>query len=89
MEWKQCYGTRGPRSVIACMCEPVGELARFFGLFYRLVGGGTVTFCWPVTCESSHVMSTSYLLYGSGPGEVQIVVPLSLTMADDQQEILV
>lgn len=32
---------------------------------------------------------TSYLLYGSGAGEVETVVPLRLAMADDQQEILV
>lgn len=31
----------------------------------------------------------SYLLYGSGAGEVETVVPLGLTVADDQQEVLV
>lgn len=31
----------------------------------------------------------AYLLYGSGAGEVEVVVPLSLTVADDQQEVLV
>lgn len=43
----------------------------------------------PITCQSPHVELMSYLLYGSGAGEVEIVVPLRLTMADDQQEILV
>lgn len=30
-----------------------------------------------------------YLLYGSGAGKVEVVVPLSLTVANDQQEVLV
>lgn len=34
-------------------------------------------------------MLVLYLLYGSGAREVEAVVPLSLTMADDQQEVLV
>lgn len=38
---------------------------------------------------SPRVRLTSYLLYGSGAGEVEVVVPLRLTMADDEQEVLV
>lgn len=30
-----------------------------------------------------------YLLYGSGAGEVQAVVPLGLTVTDDQEEGLI
>lgn len=35
------------------------------------------------TCEFS------YFLYGSGAGEVEVVVLLGFTVVDDQQEVLV
>lgn len=56
---------------------------------FSLAQGGKLTFWCPVTGQSACVKLTSYLLYGSGAGEVETVVPLRLTMADDQQEILV
>lgn len=37
----------------------------------------------------SHAVVASYLLYSFGAGKIEVVVPLSLTVADDQQEVLI
>lgn len=46
---------------------------------------------FPCLCVSvdTSMHRVSYLLYGSGAGEVETVVPLGLAVADDQQEVLI